>query len=222
MLSANHALTGALAAAGLCVVFHSPLDVAAIATVATAGAACLPDLDHPEAAVSSTFGALSRTGARLVSRAAGGHRRGTHTVLAAVVAGVLVAVLVVSVPFSAAVVCGVLASFAWRCAAPRHLRVLPLTYLAGAGAGMFAALHPVGIALALAVGGGWLTHLAGDVVTGTGVPMLLPLSAHKISLPILGQVDSAREHIARVVLIVALALTTWAGVHNTVLRAVRA
>ena len=219
MLAIDHALSGAVVAAGLCVALHTQLDIAAIAVVATAGAACLPDIDHPEAAISSTFGVISRRSSRSVSTVTGGHRHGTHTLLAVVVVTVLTAIIVIA-PLAAAVVCGILASIAWRCAAPRPVRVLPLAYIFGAGVGILVALHPVGVILVPAVAGGWLIHLAGDVVTGSGVPLLLPLSTRRISLPILGKVDGTREHIARVVLIVALVVTAWTGAHNAILRTV--
>ncbi len=218
MLAIDHALSGALIAGGLCVGLHTQLDIAAVATVATAGAACLPDIDHPDTAISSTFGSVSRTLSRSVSHVTGGHRHGTHTLLAVVVVTVILTAIIVIAPLAAAVVCGILASIAWRCAAPLPVRVLPLVYIFGTAAGILVALHPVGVVLPLAIAGGWCIHLAGDVVTGSGVPVLLPLSSRKISLPVLGQVNGTREHIARVVLIVALAITTWAGVHNAVSR----
>lgn len=76
----------------------------------TAGAALLPDLDHPPATVSRAFGALSRGASHLVENISvgiynmtrfsgdphrdGGHRTFTHTAVFAAVAGVVTTALV--------------------------------------------------------------------------------------------------------------------------------
>lgn len=94
MMGRTHALTGAAAftAAAIPTGRVVPLHPAEIVlgAVVTAGAAVLPDLDHPGAGVSRTFGPFTRAAARLVGWVSGGHRNGTHSL-----AGVAVAALTV-------------------------------------------------------------------------------------------------------------------------------
>lgn len=59
----------------------------AASTAVCAAAALGPDLDHPQATLARTFGPLTAAVARMVAVVSGGHRRGTHSLLAAVVIG---------------------------------------------------------------------------------------------------------------------------------------
>lgn len=59
----------------------TPLTVP-VAALAAAGAATLPDLDHPQATVSRSLGLVTVGLARLVAWCTGGHRGGTHSLLA--------------------------------------------------------------------------------------------------------------------------------------------
>lgn len=61
----------------------TPLTVP-VAALAAAGAATLPDLDHPRATVSHSLGPATVGLARLVAWCIGGHRGGTHSLLAVV------------------------------------------------------------------------------------------------------------------------------------------
>jgi membrane-bound metal-dependent hydrolase YbcI (DUF457 family) len=89
MMGKTHALSGAMAF-GLVAVPAAPLAhlhprELVLGTVVTAGAAVLPDIDHPGSGVSRTFGPLTRVFARLVGWISGGHRNGTHSLLGAAV-----------------------------------------------------------------------------------------------------------------------------------------
>ena len=97
--------------AAWCAVSASPLvgdlDVSGVAVGAlvSAGAALLPDVDHPSASVARSLPPLTVWVARLVSAVGGGHRGITHSLVGAVLFVALVAVT----PWGAwsAVVCGV-------------------------------------------------------------------------------------------------------------------
>ena len=54
--------------------------------LSTAGAALLPDLDHPGGTIANCFGPVSRAVARTVHRISGGHREATHSMLFAALA----------------------------------------------------------------------------------------------------------------------------------------
>lgn len=78
----THALAGAVTgAAASLYVLHLPLTGTLMLTGLTAGAAVLPDLDHPQATLAHCFGFLTKLFAELVGKVSGGHRKGTHSVL---------------------------------------------------------------------------------------------------------------------------------------------
>ena len=81
MLARDHALTGALAFAGVAPLLHAhgPVAVAAGA-VFTAGAATLSDIDEPGSTISRQGGFLTRALSVVVRKLSGGHRRLTHSI----------------------------------------------------------------------------------------------------------------------------------------------
>ena len=108
MMGHSHALTGAVAWLGLAPVLAGlpllnessrfietgimagalkPPELIAGALVC-AGAAMLPDLDHPSATIAQTFGPLTWGLSKAVNWLAGGHRAATHSLLFAIGAGV--------------------------------------------------------------------------------------------------------------------------------------
>ncbi|MFD0471915.1 metal-dependent hydrolase [Nonomuraea thailandensis] len=64
----------------------SPAELIAGAIIC-AGAAMLPDLDHPSATIAQTFGPLTWGLSKLVSWISGGHRGATHSLVFAVALG---------------------------------------------------------------------------------------------------------------------------------------
>lgn len=186
MLGRTHVLSGATTgAAASLYALHLPPAPAATFTIVTAGAALLPDLDHPRASLAHSFGFATKAFAWLIGKVSGGHRHGTHS-LAGVTA------------FTAA---------AWAAATHQGtlagrigLGVLLALVLAGAtyGAGVkghLADLLAIGGAVALVVTGwgvslvplavalGCATHLAGDMMTDHGCPLAWPLSMRRAHLP---------------------------------------
>lgn len=173
MMSYSHSLSGAaawLAAAPLVgmVTPMGPKEVI-LGAVATAGAALLPDLDHASSTASKALG--GRWVGRLVAHASGGHRQGTHSVLAC---------LVLALGAQLAVVLG----WAWvpvLLALWVGLRGLRVLRSAKAGLATFVLCAAAVWALrgadtgmswvGLAVGLGALAHLLGDALTPEGVPL---------------------------------------------------
>jgi membrane-bound metal-dependent hydrolase YbcI (DUF457 family) len=205
-----------------------PMGVIAGALVC-AGAALLPDADHHSGTISHSVPVLGKLATNAVEEASGGHRHGAHTLLA----GVLVTVLAVfigrvtavlpvlgTVPIGPAVATTALICFALKARdlVPRWSTAWLLGLVAAIAVLVFSpdshAWFPV------AVGLGFVTHIAGDMLTVEGVPSLLwpiqvkpPRSWSRtpglkaiwkrngfIAIPVLGHAGSAREHALGVVL----------------------
>ncbi|UBH24248.1 metal-dependent hydrolase [Micrococcus porci] len=242
MMGPSHAVTGAagwLALTGpladLAGVYVGP-QVQLVGALTTAGAALISDWDHPRATIATALPPLSTVLARFIRRAAGGHRRGTHSFvgLAAFTAVTWVltplTVTVGSVTFSAGQ--GVVAAFLAAVAA-RILRVAP-----GPVTGWAVGLAAGALAGTTAPGATWLTvsvalgvglHIVGDMLTTRGVALLWPalpdppvptpfwLPGGRFRLPLLGRAGSWREWV------VATACTVYVvGAVSAVVRALLA
>jgi membrane-bound metal-dependent hydrolase YbcI (DUF457 family) len=86
MMAPSHSVSGALlfavaapvaASAGL---FTLDAPTYLVGALVCSGAALLPDLDHPKARLSNSFGVFSRTFVHFFSIAMGGHRHVSHTI----------------------------------------------------------------------------------------------------------------------------------------------
>lgn len=167
----------------------------------TAGYGVLPDLDHPSATLARTLGPATRALAGAVSGLAGGHRKGTHTIWCAglVVAGV--AWLVAQFGSNAAILvvfCGFyLAAMILKLAPRPTSSTAELVYVVEAAAATAATWWLVGDWwwLPWAVGFGVVGHIAGDILTTEGVPILWPLPYPVVRIPLLGDTDSGRENL---------------------------
>lgn len=198
MLGVSHALSGA--ALGLAVVGYVPGIEHTAGSVVTfaavcAGAALLPDLDHPSSVATRRFAVASWLASRLVrplSRVVydltrgrrdtgrGSHRGLTHTLVAAVLLGL--AVNLASARFGTPVLVGTL--FVCIALAIKGLDALvpgppSLVIAAGLtyGVEQFVPGGTAGTAgwLGTAVALGMVVHGVGDAVTESGAPLLWPL-----------------------------------------------
>jgi membrane-bound metal-dependent hydrolase YbcI (DUF457 family) len=157
---------------------HQPAAQLALFTGLTAGAAVLPDVDHPDSTLAHCFGFLTKSVAWLIGKISGGHRHLTHAILG--VAG--------------------FEFLAWLAAKFRHeiggkvglVILLSLIIASGLYAfgvrGHLADLVAIGAAiglvvtgtglphLATAVGVGCATHVVGDMLTDEGCPLFYPFS----------------------------------------------
>jgi membrane-bound metal-dependent hydrolase YbcI (DUF457 family) len=231
MLGRDHALSGALAFTAVAPLLHVTGVHLAAAIALTAGAGVLPDLDEPGSTIARTFGFLTGTFAWIVHRISGGHRKGTHSLLG-------IAVMTVASLAAASWQAGAAATSRhpelWWHLVPAGL-ILALLFSAG-----FRALHigghhgdAAGIALAAAViWKGWapvtswnvpvlavcvavgmLAHVAGDMCTHDGCPLLYPLSRHDFGLlpePVRITTNKLAEHwIVSPLLLAGLAYFLW-------------
>lgn len=193
MLGRNHAVSAAAGWAAAGPVFPlvglepatDPLLYAASIALA-GGAGVIPDLDHPDARPAAAFGLVSRLVARLTAKAAGGHRKLTHSVPFAI--GLGTAVFAAGLlPFgnwvSGVLVWGMTVFSGSLLGPSLGFRPSPVLLMAsGAAAGWAVAVIEVPLtvgirwALPFIIGGGCLLHILGDWLTKGGVPLLLPFS----------------------------------------------
>ena len=246
MMGTHHAISGAAAwvaltstAASLPTLSLYPLGPVGIAlgAVVCAGAALLPDADHHSATIAQSLPGVGRVATTVVSLVSGGHRNGTHSVLA--VFGVLygtrwlsrigwsTAVYGSMASIASAVVVAVLLAFSLKVlnAAKRWRTAWLLGSIISIIVSWLAPTQWEWLPLCVAVG--WITHLAGDFLTTGGLPLFWPFKpkAPRIlrhvpvlgsmwtrggyfAVPILGNTGSWREWC----LMVPLALYAAAGV----------
>jgi membrane-bound metal-dependent hydrolase YbcI (DUF457 family) len=200
MLGRSHAISGVTGwltlCAGASLAGHprQPATIVVGACVA-AGGALLPDLDHPQSTVAHTLGPITRLAARATSRLAdaiqdatcghcrdddhNGHRAATHTALAALLLGAVIAGLCAAGGRPAGLAVVFLSSaLGARGALTRRTRG---TFGAlGVGAAVTAAadwMLPAGPWwwLGAPVAFGCLAHCLGDAITKSGCPILWPL-----------------------------------------------
>ena len=87
MMGPSHAATGAAAWLALThwqspiAVLHLPAELQLLGAVTTAGAAMISDWDHPRATVVHALPPLTEWMSRGIRHVAGGHRRGTHSLV---------------------------------------------------------------------------------------------------------------------------------------------
>lgn len=212
MLGFSHATSGALGwlavAPSLAQAIGTPLSAQelAVGTVACAGAALIPDLDHPSATIAYTFGPISKSVSKLTALLAGGHRQGTHSLLFSVGFGLFCYAIGTSTewfnsPVPAMVMMFLLTAFAFRglnIVPPRTSRtfrgVVVLIEAALLTWVMATYLMP-GMNwwwLGLAGGMGSIIHLIGDSLTPEGVPWLYP-NRWRLAVPIISHTGNVLE-----------------------------
>jgi membrane-bound metal-dependent hydrolase YbcI (DUF457 family) len=205
MLGHDHALSGAVVFAAVGPLLHVTGWHLAAGVALTAGAGVLPDIDEPGSTIARSFGFLTGAFAWIVHRVSGGHRKGTHSLLgiAVLTAGAFAAGWWQASYRPAA---GFWHTASWHLV-PAGL-VLALLFSAGFRAlrigGHFG--DALGVALAafvlwkqwdlnlvtvdghhVAVLGlctalGMLAHVAGDMCTHDGCPLLYPASRQEFGL----------------------------------------
>lgn len=180
VLGRDHAISG-----GVAFTVIAPLAVhltgaqLTAGTVLTAGAALLPDLDEPGSAIARGAGFLTRGFAHAVRFAARGHRKGTHSLLGL---GAFAALAWGAVYVSHSLPGRVWLVFWLALMAASALRFAPGVnghWADAAGLGLAIGLSQwhAGLAIVPAcVTLGVAAHLAGDMATHDGCPLLWPFS----------------------------------------------
>lgn len=222
------AVTAALPALGTGILPLTPAGVLSGAMVC-AGAALLPDADHKSATIAHSVPIVGPLVTDAIGDASGGHRHGAHTLLAAAVVtagAVAIGRWQVDVPLigqsalGPAIATVALITFAAKARdLVRHWRTAwALGLLAALVVFVYAADSSVWFPLA--IGLGYVVHLAGDALTVGGIPGLLwpirirpPLWWRRtnvlndiwkqngyIALPLLGNAGSVREYVFAILL----------------------
>lgn len=224
MMGRTHAMSGAVAAVAVLPALDSfGVEVngwsLVVATVAAAGGAMLPDLDHPNATVAHALGSVTRATAKMVEALSGGHRNGTHSLLGCLV----FAGLTYGITQAGPIATGLWLAFLFAIAAAaagvpvvRNRQAHTVVCLVAA-----AVLVPLGMltyvpvgALPWAVGIGAAAHLVGDAATKQGVPLAWPLSRTRLRFANVttgGPFDTAASWLLAAVLAVQVVLIARAS-----------
>lgn len=174
----THALSGAVAyLAAAPPLLHPDGVQLAAGTVCAAGAALLPDLDHPKARASTALGPVTVALAHLIAWVSGGHRHATHSIvgLAAFTAAAWAATCN---RWTVMALVWVLAGLAVR--GLHHTRrgeqlLGAAVAIAAAGGAWWATGTGIAATIApAAVGIGVATHITGDLLTEHGCPLAWP------------------------------------------------
>jgi len=230
MMGANHAITGAAAWVAVTASMPEftsgllPLGPVGVFTgaIVCAGAALLPDADHHNGTIAHSVPVVGSVITGAIGQMAGGHRQGLHSLLAT--GGVLALSLVLGlvqmstelfgqIPIGAAVATMALVAFATKALKlTSGSWVLPwiVGFLTAAFIVLFAPTEVNWLPVAITLG--FVVHLAGDMLTIGGVPVLWPWKPKPpywwqntpvlkwiwqkngyFALPILGKTGSVRE-----------------------------
>lgn len=187
----THATSGAVAFLAVFPLLHqagldlTPLTVP-VGALAAAGAATLPDLDHPQATVSRSWGPATTGLARVVAWCTGGHRGGTHSLVAVAALSIGAAAVDLTGGLLRGVALAFLFALATAAVQLRLARPFLHTVICVGGAVVLvtvSAQHSVtpGV-LPFAVGVGSAAHLVGDMLTKEGVPLLWPVSRRRFRI----------------------------------------
>jgi membrane-bound metal-dependent hydrolase YbcI (DUF457 family) len=180
---------------------HQKLTVADIVLGAftTAGAALLPDLDHPDGTIAHFLGPISHTFCRLVEKVSGGHRHATHSFLfvALVTFGTWEGAYHLGRPFVLAMIY-ILLSLAVRalhlCPPGKGIHSWGVVVLIAASGTVatYEYLPKNPAWLPAAVGLGSLIHLAGDCLTKEGCPLFWPIK-QRFEIPLIRRTGNKFE-----------------------------
>ena len=212
-MGSTHAVTGAGLFLGVTpfLLPDAGIPEVALGAAVAAGFSVLPDIDHPDATIVRRLGPLGRFLARGVEKISGGHRNGTHSLLAVALLAAALWLMVSSSPvwISAAAAFGVWIGVGLMARAVGGwvpLRVALPIGIAGGGAVYLGWVSPVVVAAAALIG--YQAHLLGDGLTTQKVPLLWPFSKARHGLPLM-DTGSTTETVLRIALLPAIVALVW-------------
>lgn len=160
-----------------------------VGAVAAAGAAMIPDLDHPRASIARALGPVTGLLARITAKISGGHRHGTHSLIGLVIT----VALSVGVALVGGIAVGLELSFlAALASAAIQFKLTKsvvlhtvMCLIAGIVLTGLSIWHDIPVTvLPIAVGIGVAAHIAGDCLTEEGCPLLWPVRWRLSILPL--------------------------------------
>ncbi|MFT3942706.1 MAG: metal-dependent hydrolase [Ancrocorticia sp.] len=215
MLGRSHVVSG-LAGASLILTLtdlSNRPEVAATTVALVAGAAILPDIDHPGTTISRSLPPVTRVLSRVISAVSGGHRKGTHAIIGWLAFGLLAFLLASwkwtvpefvvgpfglpssTVSLGLGLVAGFLAGIALT-ALDLDPGGVPGWVVALVMGGIAATAHIDPIVVGALVSAGCAIHVVlGDGLTPKGVRYLYPFAKTRFRFPILGKAGSQRENL---------------------------
>lgn len=213
----THATAGAATGAAWAeYIAHLSLPATIVLAGLTAGAAVLPDVDHPNSTMAHSFGFLTKLIATVIGKVSGGHRKLTHSLLgiglfwAAAAAGVHYRHDMAGRVGLCVLLTLILAS--GLCIVPKlhsHITDAAAVLLA-----IWMAVTGTGLGLvALATGIGCAAHIAVDMLTDKGCPLLLPVSPRRFRWWGEPMAFTTQTHPETAALVVFTATLAYLGVH---------
>jgi membrane-bound metal-dependent hydrolase YbcI (DUF457 family) len=177
MMGRDHALSGAVAFVALApLAARVTAPELALGAALTAGAALLPDLDEPGSTISRGAGFLTMGFAHIVRWAARGHRQGTHSLLGAGAFTALAVLGLLTAPGRILLLAFLALMISCALRVSRVARGhWPDVAGLGAAAGLYFGHANLDFAPACVLLG-VLAHIAGDMATKDGCPLLWPFS----------------------------------------------
>lgn len=201
MMGTSHATSGAfgwllaapLAGGAILGGFTAPELLAG--AVVCAGAALLPDIDHPRATIAHTLGPITMGIAKFVNLVSGGHRQGTHSILFVLLSGVVTWLLASWSDIAALAIVWAMVALALKALhlAPKRMNSTLRTVVTAAEAAAITWLiaRYAGDSwewLGIAVAAGSALHIIGDMLTPEGCPLLWPYK-RRFALPVIPHTD---------------------------------
>jgi membrane-bound metal-dependent hydrolase YbcI (DUF457 family) len=228
MMGQTHALTGLAAGIGATYLVTLSVPAAVLGTIVCAGAAILPDIDHPKSTISNTYGPITRGFSWIMRHATGGHRRGTHSLAGILALGFVAQAGVMyrhAEPLSQRVPAQIALTLVTVLALAGAIRllkidgwlddVLPVPIVAGVVALTDIPMDIVPPALML----GAAVHVIGDIMTMSPCQILWPLDDHGVKLSLFKTNGRVERWIVKPVVIVGIvAELLWKVVDATGIR----
>ncbi len=179
--------------------------------VVAAGAGLLPDIDHHNGRIANTLGPITRTLCRWVSRASGGHRHATHSLLFALAMGLAMSQLAIHFRYGWWAALFILVGFGLRGLGldfEGHEFWSGLKDCLMAGIAVYL-MHDLDMGfVAYPVVAGCLAHLIGDCLTPRGCLLLWPVN-WRMEVVLVPRTDGRAERLVVVpVLAIAIVVLT--------------
>lgn len=179
MMGRSHFASGIVAFLATSEQMHYTPVQAGIGALVVSSAALLPDIDHPSATVSRTFGPVSRGVSKGIAALADGHRKGTHCLFGIGLLGLLAqaGVMYRHHIVQGAALCAIL--IVTLAAGVRMLRIpgwvddlapIPIVIIGVCFTNVDLTTVPIALVI------GCLAHVLGDCLTNSGCPIFWPLS----------------------------------------------
>lgn len=224
MMGRTHALTGALGGFGLChLAATTGTPVSALQTVlvvaVTAGAAMLPDLDHPQSTISRALGPVTGVLAHVTARVSGGHRNGTHSLIGIAATGLVTLAASIAGPLTLTIWATFLIAIGSWALMPRRAggavaHTLTCLILGGVAIGSAATSAPPPGLMVAATTTGVAIHIVGDMLTVEGCPLLWPATP-RLGLPLLSTEGLVERFLVVPATGVAVGIAAWLQLHTT-------